>query len=157
MLTWLLPLISISTTSAQQCYTDSPGVFDCTHFVKNNLPSTVDVDAHCPFSDGICRSDTSNIMLDTGYIDSVRDLGINSPQDESIQFRAVLHCAPLKTQGYTIETSTPVENHTQYHYGPFLIGPERQNATEIVENLYTQYYSQAENQQRSQGKSFILR
>lgn len=146
-----LLLTSDFLPSAQQCYTDNLGVFDCTYFTKNNLPSKVDNSAPCPFPGEICRSDSSNILLDSGYIDSVKDQGMNGPKDESIQFRTVLHCAPLKTQGYVSNQATPANNYTQYHYGPLMDGStdgsglENQNATITVESTYSQYAKQEEN------------
>lgn len=146
-----LLLISNFLPSAQQCYTANLGVFDCTYFVKNTLPSKVDYRAPCPFPGEICRSHSSNILLDSGYIDSVKDQGINGPQDESIQFRTVLHCAPLETQGYVSNEATPSNNYTNYHYGPLMdastdgSGLEYQNATITVESTYSQYAKQEEN------------
>lgn len=125
--------------------------------MKNNLRATVDSSASCPFSDEICRTNSSNIILDSGYIDTVKDLGVNSPQDESVQFRTVLQCAPLETHGYTSTITTPADNFTQYYYGPFLNGPDIRNATFTVESLDSQYYRQADNPQSGDGRNVILR
>lgn len=144
-------------SSAQQCYSTTLSTFDCTYFVKNNLRGTVDSNAPCPFSDEICRSNSSNIILDSGYVDTVEDLGVNSPQDESIKFRTVLQCAPLETHGYTGTKTTPADNFTQYYYGLFLNGPDSQNATFTVESLDSQYYRQADNLQSGDGRNMILR
>lgn len=76
---------------------------------------------------------------------------MNGPKDESIQFRTVLHCAPLETQGYVSNQATPTNNYTQYHYGPLIDGStdesglENQNATITVESTYSQYDKQEEN------------
>ncbi|KAF4545925.1 Cytochrome p450 protein [Lasiodiplodia theobromae] len=42
----------------------------------------------------------SNIRIDTGYLDSNLDFGINTPRDQHWLYRRVTHCAPLKTEGY---------------------------------------------------------
>ncbi|KAI0839896.1 hypothetical protein F5Y06DRAFT_286321 [Hypoxylon sp. FL0890] len=87
---------------AQQCYnTNSPGMLDCNRFVAKRLPTqTIDYNATCPFDESICRSTDSNIYLDTGYIDSNSHLGLNTPDGQRFAWRYVLHCAPLKTEGY---------------------------------------------------------
>ncbi|ROW07011.1 hypothetical protein VPNG_06668 [Cytospora leucostoma] len=100
---------------AQQCYSgNAPGVFDCTNFVRDHIGGTIDNQAACPFHDGICRSNDSNIRLDSGYIDSREDFGLNMPDDQRIFFRQVLHCAPLNTQGSARNSSTSSDNYTQY-------------------------------------------
>ncbi|KAJ0116553.1 hypothetical protein J7T55_007533 [Diaporthe amygdali] len=139
---------------AQQCYSaDSPGMFDCAYFAKNHLPCTVDTQAACPFrSNSICRTNTSNIRLDTGYIDLSNDFGVNAPPDNNILFRAVLQCAPLETRGYTKPVEGPRDNFTAYNYGP----PNRANYTYMVESLDSQYNKQAGNMFRGTGSTFVL-
>lgn len=98
------------------------------------------------------------MILDTGYIDTVRDLGVNNPQDESIQFRTVLQCAPLETDGYTGSLATPTENYTQYYYGAFLNGPDILNSTFTVPTLDSQYFREDGNPQSGgAGMNMILR
>lgn len=142
--------------SAQQCYQNTAGLFDCTNFVKNNLPAMVDNQAPCPFQDGICRSNSSNIRLDTGLIDIMDDLGINAPDDERIQFRTVLHCAPLETRGYSSEQSTSGGNITAYHYGYSFALPPFTNATYAIKSVQSQY-NHAVNLTRQQwGENLIV-
>lgn len=155
----ILPTFSQSTRSAanyaQQCYSsDSPGMFDCTHFAKDHLSSTVDIQADCPFrNSSICRSNASNILLDSGYIDLNEDLGVNAAPDNNILFRAVLHCAPLETQGYTQPVKGPRDNFTTYNYGP---SPQT-DYTYMVEDLDSQYNKQAGNGFRGEGTTFIVK
>ncbi|OTA94888.1 hypothetical protein M434DRAFT_381929 [Hypoxylon sp. CO27-5] len=87
---------------AQQCYnTKDPGMLDCNRFTAERLPTQkIDYNASCPFEGQICRSDKSNMLLDTGYVDSSSHLGLNTPKGERFSWRYVLHCAPLKTEGY---------------------------------------------------------
>lgn len=145
---------------AEQCYSpdssrvsDSAGVFDCRYFAKDHLPSTVDNEAPCPFSEGICRSNDSNIRLDTGYLSLLNDLGVNGPPDQDIHFRAVLHCAPLESQDYTQQLYGPSHNLTAYNYGAHVNGS---NYTYVFETIESQYNSQAENAFRAEGKNFIV-
>ena len=79
---------------AQQCYsTDSTGTLDCNGFVKNRIASTVQFDAPCPFDESMCRG-TSNVLLDTGYIDSHSYFGVHAPANERVLYRGTLQCAP---------------------------------------------------------------
>ncbi|RDA91347.1 hypothetical protein CP533_0030 [Ophiocordyceps camponoti-saundersi (nom. inval.)] len=149
---------------AQQCYSaKSSGMFSCSTFVKNHLPATVDDQVPCPFSGGICRSNTSNLRLDTGYLDSQEHLGINSRPENRILYRAVLTCAPLVTEGYTSQVRTTHNNYTQYHYGLLsrlnrTLDSVPRNFTLQVESQYNQYHREADNSyQNPDGATFRLR
>ena len=110
---------------AQQCYYGdrdeeaAAGVFDCNSFVVPRIPvSKIVTNASCPFANGICRSESSNLLLDSGYIDSHKHLGMNAPKDKRVLFRQVTQCAPLRTDGYTSNFTSPEGlNYTMYHYG----------------------------------------
>lgn len=149
---------------AQQCYSpnstgisDSAGIFDCKYFVRDHLRSMVDNLADCPFhNSSICRSNSSNIRLDSGYISLLNDLGVNAPPDQDILFRQVLHCAPLETQGYTESVKGLLDNFTVYNYGPSQRNFSLSH-TYMIENLDAQYNKQLENPSRGRGNSFILK
>lgn len=129
---------------AQECYSsNATGILDCATFVKGHLPGTVDDQASCPFEGGICRSDDSNILLDTGYLDSREDFGVNSPDDQRVFFRATLQCAPLKTGGFAHNVSTASDNYTEYYYGPNTREPT--NFTWQIEDMNSQYIRQSDN------------
>ena len=69
-----------SLNYAQECYF-SNGSIDhpmCKNYVRSQLPYTVERNASCPFRKDICRTQTGNIRLDTGLLDSHWDLGLNS-------------------------------------------------------------------------------
>ncbi|KAF2140831.1 uncharacterized protein K452DRAFT_206604, partial [Aplosporella prunicola CBS 121167] len=104
---------------AQQCYDpDASGQLQCGTFIKKSLPINITKNAGCPFDDGICRNKNKNLVLDTGYIDSQKDLGINSPPQERFQYRNVLHCSPLVTRGYkAARNSSSGSTYTRYYYG----------------------------------------
>lgn len=113
----------------------------------------MDSQAACPFrNNSICRTNSSNIRLDTGYIDLNNDLGVNAPPDKNILLRAVLQCAPLETQGYTEPVQGPRDNFTAYDYGT----PARTNYTYMAESLDVQYNKQVGNPFRGDG-TFILK
>ncbi|KAH8886884.1 hypothetical protein GQ53DRAFT_874475 [Thozetella sp. PMI_491] len=126
-----------SINYAQQCYSaNRTGVFGCESYVVPRLSSSVDTQAPCPFADTICRSNNSNLRLDSGYIDSHIDLGLNSPPDQRILFREVFHCAPLKTQGYKSNLSDQYINYTAYNYGPILVAPTKNNVSVLGNYTY---------------------
>jgi hypothetical protein len=114
-------MVQSAAEYARQCYLANASSFlNCDTFVQSRLASSIDINANCPFDNAICRSSTSNLRLDTGVLDSREAFGVNSPDDERIGFRMALHCAPLKTEGFSNETSNYSRNYTQYYYGkPF--------------------------------------
>lgn len=110
---------------AQQCYFSSDSsMVDCNRFVVPRLAAaSIDYSAECPFESKMCRSNTSNLRIDSGYIDSNRDLGMNAPPEERFMWRTVLHCAPLATEGYRSNvTNEHNQTFIRYHYGRTL-GP----------------------------------
>lgn len=134
--------INDAANYAVECYSSNgTGLFDCTTFVKGHLPGTIDDEAGCPFPGDICRSNNSNIFLDSGYLDSCEDLGWNTPDSEKLFFRETVHCAPLKTAGFARNVSTVSDTYTEYYYGPNL----ESNFTWKVEDLDAQYLRQSDN------------
>lgn len=145
--------LSNAANYAQQCYSvNMSRAFDCTTFVQPSLPSIIDRNAPCPFDHGICRSNTSNIHLDTGHIDSSQFLGINAPRSERILFRSTLTCAPLVTENYSDNITLPSGNFTRYYYGPSHIF-EDQNFTYQAPDLSTQYPVISDYHTQGRGKN----
>lgn len=99
----------------------------------------MDSQAPCPFVESICRSNSTNLILDTGFINTDTHLGINAPPEERLLMRHVLKCAPLLTEGY----SSRHGNYTRYNYGAQWRRTESDvpiaNYTYEVESLNTQY------------------
>lgn len=107
---------------AQQCYggieTDSPRVYGCGTFVQPQLLPRIQKNASCPFDATMCKSQDRNLLIDTGYLDSHDVFGINAPPQERFQYRRVVHCAPLSTEGYTSQYNLSSDrSFTRYHYG----------------------------------------
>lgn len=128
---------------AQRCYSNNSDEYlNCGSFVKNKLSAfTIDKTAGCPFRNGICRETSKNLHIDTGYLDSHSDFGLNTPPDQRILWRNVLHCAPLVTNGFTSSRNTPsLGNLTFYDYGP-LIGDviSVRNHTYAAQSVESQY------------------
>ncbi|KAL9116911.1 MAG: hypothetical protein Q9187_006560 [Circinaria calcarea] len=92
-----------SASYAQECYKNSTTIQNCPTFLQKSLPWTSDHSAECPFPGGekICLSNSTNLRLDTGYINSNFDLGINSPHEDRFLYRRVTECAPLNIKDYS--------------------------------------------------------
>ncbi|OCL08920.1 hypothetical protein AOQ84DRAFT_388517 [Glonium stellatum] len=86
---------------ALQCYADALNPEDCRQYVKPNLPITLDANASCPFAEEMCKTKSNNLILDTGYLDSHHDLGINAPPKDRFQLRFVHQCAPVVSEGFS--------------------------------------------------------
>ncbi|KAI0972038.1 hypothetical protein F4678DRAFT_479021 [Xylaria arbuscula] len=112
--------ISTAAIQASQCYSNnSEGVASpsCKTFVYPRLQAKVDRNAACPFGD-LCRSKDSNLLFDTGLLDSHKDFGINAPEKERFLLRTVTHCAVLKTHGYqSLVNISQDRSYIQYSYG----------------------------------------
>ena len=127
-----------SMAYAQRCYRETANPRDCSIFIQPSLQWTADHNATCPFPGGedICLSNSDNLRLDSGYIDSDRDLGINSPPHTKVLYRSVAECAPLKTKGYTAN-NTFLGNKVNDTYVPPNVGSTGNSTSrEIIEYLY---------------------
>lgn len=154
---WLSQSKKNSANYAQQCYSsNSSGTLECATFVKSRLGFTSNLNASCPFSDSICRSDDSNLLLDTELISS-DDLGINLPIDQRMYYRQVLHCAPLRTDGFKDNVSKKYSNYTRYYYGRSdIAGLYYTNWTFEAESLDIKYSRKASDQQWEGGTGFDI-
>ena len=95
-------ITTASASYAQQCYGSTTKDQECSVFIQNQLPQTMSRNASCPFpgKNKICKQD-SNIRIDSGFIDSHKHFGINSPPKDRFTYRSVIECGPLRTEGYT--------------------------------------------------------
>jgi hypothetical protein len=105
---------------ALMCY--QPGYAEhlqkCQTHVKPALLYTMDTNASCPFSNTICRQPTGNLLADTGYLDSLQDIGINT--EPRFSFRMKRHCAPLNMKNFSTAYSDPrqpSDKYMRYNYG----------------------------------------
>ncbi|KAH8901160.1 hypothetical protein GQ53DRAFT_584347, partial [Thozetella sp. PMI_491] len=138
---WFLRITSSSATYAEKCYGLGDGqssALDCAAFIQKQLPTVVSTNASCPFKDNICQSNDSNLVIDTGYLDSNDHFGLNTAPNQRFQYRDVTYCAPLQTEGYVSNFNYSTDNsYTRFYYGPRLNGSSIvRNATE---NLTYQY------------------
>lgn len=124
----------------QECYSDFSGLRGCNKFVVERIPSFIDRSAPCPFEKKFCRSQTANIVLDTGYVDSHRHFGINAALMERILFRSVVHCSPIITEGFSKPyMDESGQNYTLYNYGPGWGLTDGNDSTIKVKDIQSQY------------------
>lgn len=147
----------------QECYrtNQSTATPACNKFVRSSLATlSKNTTANCPFQDQICRNPRSALRLDSGYIDSNDDLGLNAPKNERFAYRYVLNCAPLETKNYTSHVEGFGRGWDRYHYGMKFLGPSNNrtasvNYTYETEDLDSQYIGKEGT--NSEGKTLGLR
>jgi len=125
----------------QACYntTSITDLATCRFYASSSLTSAVNLDRPCPFSNtSVCAAPRA-IQVDTGFIDSDGDLGINAPTDSHIRFRKLLTCVPtlVEEQFSSNWTNTPppgldvAGDAFKYYY----LGPSNQgNFTWVMDN-----------------------
>jgi hypothetical protein len=132
---------------ARSCYGAASNVSNsqqCTSYVKQQIKWDVNPNASCPFVDNICvLNGTKSFQMDTGYINSHADLGINAIAENRILYRRITTCAPVHTAPFVEIVNTTVDvpqygsNIPQllenYYMGPY---PGLQNFT-YQYNVYT--------------------
>lgn len=89
-----------SLNYARYCYNGNVLKQNCKTYIKDRLQYSKRLNVSCPFSNGMCLHNASVIQLDTGYLDSHNDFGINAAPDDRFAYRSVATCAPLKRDGY---------------------------------------------------------
>ncbi|KAH6679979.1 hypothetical protein F5X68DRAFT_244953 [Plectosphaerella plurivora] len=96
----------------RNCYSDSGLAGNsnvCRLFTTKSIPVKSEGGVDCPFANEVCEGGKSAIRLDTGLIDSNRDLGINSSPGDRLWFRRVMTCVPvLAEEKYSTDWETTV-------------------------------------------------
>lgn len=103
------------------CYRKSGSADSCRKFVRDILPVTVTSGIPCPFpgKNRICHSPTAALRLDSGFLNSHFDLGINSPPSSRFLYRTVNECAPIRSEGYTYSNSMKPPWSVHFLYGHY--------------------------------------
>lgn len=78
------------------------------------LPYNAETNAPCPFDAILCKNSTGNLVMDTGYIESNKDLGING--GPRFNLRQERQCAPLVTDGYKRNVTEEERSIVRYYY-----------------------------------------
>lgn len=138
--------VTVYSNYALQCYNGnlSTSADDCQPYIQAKLKATVTRNASCPFANEMCKSQTDNLIIDSGFIDSHKDLGINAPSENRFQLRMVHQCAPLVTGRFTnISTGeNTTEQFQRYWYGAL---DDRVNFTQEVSLNDTNSYADLKN------------
>lgn len=99
----------------QNCLAESQSLPECNLFKQLRLNWTATTSNPCPFGDLCLGPSNGTLYLDTGMIDSRRDLGINSRNEDRIQWRKNVSCVPITTKGYS-KNGTSTVRYTDVHY-----------------------------------------
>lgn len=130
---------------ARSCYGGSYDVLSCSKLPKPSIATTVNINAPCPFADGMCiTGDMGAFEITTQKIDSLYDLGINSRHSDRLEMQKVATCAPVVQDGFTqtlpggSESGIGLEGDTIYQ---FMYGPSKMGTTDINMTDYTHQYN----------------
>lgn len=112
------------------CYDTESKSPQCNSFVQQRILWHTNANASCPFKSGFCSfSDTAALELDTKYIDSHKDIGVNAPSKDRVYYRRVATCAvldPESVQKHTAESQNDLNTYPTYQYrlGPSVYSDE---------------------------------
>jgi hypothetical protein len=116
----------IAASYSRTCYGGNHKMnkLQCSTYATPTLTRTAVTNASCPFDESMCK-DGLVYQLDTGLIDTHKDLGINMPSSGRVGFRKVSTCAPLIQDGFVINTTSDGldgmglegDNVRKYNYG----------------------------------------
>jgi len=101
------------------CYREPGSADSCRSFVRDTLPVTITRGIDCPFpgKERMCYTPTAALRLDSGFLNSHSDLGINSPPSSRYLYRTVNECAPIRSEGYTYTNTTTTPSSVHFLYG----------------------------------------
>ncbi|KAI9885824.1 MAG: hypothetical protein M1823_002354 [Watsoniomyces obsoletus] len=81
----------------QLCYDNPRNTPACNRFVRPSISWKKDVNATCPFDPALCLlGNRTSMSMDTGYLDSLTDFGINLRPSDRVIYRRVTTCAPIR-------------------------------------------------------------
>jgi hypothetical protein len=113
--------------------------------------------ASCPFDGKMCK--TGSVIVDSGLLNSNKDLGINMPDDAQFSIRTTSQCAPIIQEGYTSvvnQTSYPDIPLLRFHYGNYsspLNGTTTKDFVfQAASNVSYAYYEGSDMQVRRNGR-----
>lgn len=122
--------VQLSYEYAQECYMSTPvknqKSSTCSTMKKAKIPWQV-AEGLCPFADHLCQSGSQALVLDTGYIDSYDDLGINAKPQDRLKYRRITSCAVVNGTGRVIGWDGQISNSNDEpesrefayaHFGP---------------------------------------
>ena len=101
---------------SRACYGKSSGGLQCGQFPKPNIPWRNRTNVPCPFKGNICKDGVGGFEMDTGFMDSLETLGINSKASEALQLRKITSCSVLRTKEYEHEYNETYPGNEVEHF-----------------------------------------
>jgi hypothetical protein len=130
-----------AATYVRQCYRENATSPACGVYYRPSLSFTTSSNVSCPFAPSVCcPNNQSAFSMDTGLVDSLLDLGVNSRPDHQIKYRRVTTCSPVYYKPWFRIVNGTVRNQIIYTEA----GPTYQGSYN-----YTFYYNS-----RSAGNGF---
>lgn len=97
---------------ASQCYHNQDVRLGCTGLTIQQLPYQTFANATCPF-DKMCKTGPEGAFrVDTGLINSLQHLGVNSAKADRVDFQIVTTCAPIDIDDYATYAKEQYLNST---------------------------------------------
>ena len=109
---------------------------ECSILAKPNFLGQQEIyyNQPCPFSPEMCLdSDAGAITIDSGLVNTNKDLGLNSRKGNAINYQRITTCAPLQTQQFSWTEPGYYDGDIMmyYNYGQVI------NGTDGIETEYT--------------------
>ncbi|KAK5050013.1 hypothetical protein LTR84_004132 [Exophiala bonariae] len=134
--------VQLSYEYAQECYMSTPvnnqKSSTCSTMKKAKIPWQA-AEGPCPFAENLCQSDSKALVLDTGYIDSYNDLGINAEPKDRLKYRRITSCAVVNGTGRVIgwdgQTSNSNDDPDSREFAYARFGPSTYKNTDYTYSL----------------------
>lgn len=125
--TWLTKTGREARAYVETCYGNSSlqqAQGTCSNFPAGQIPYYMSSGQPCPFDDSMCiTGPNTSFTMDTGYIDSHKILGINSPLSDRISIRKVATCSVLQSSDYSNSTKITDTDGTVFRQHHLWFGP----------------------------------
>lgn len=109
--------MNMALSYAAQCYNgESNALSECGVLINTRLKTSKTRHTDCPFG-SLCKANTTSIAMDSGIIDSHKDLGMNTPQSQRFALRNTWQCSVLETRGHTsVMNVSSTQSFKMYNY-----------------------------------------
>jgi hypothetical protein len=88
-------LNSAANYTQQYYLSGSSDILSYRRFAIKKVPWVTETNILYLFENGLYRTNQSNILLDTGHLDTNDIFGLNAPMNERLSLRYILYCALL--------------------------------------------------------------
>ncbi|OCT54650.1 hypothetical protein CLCR_02783 [Cladophialophora carrionii] len=113
--------VQLSLEYAQKCYfaqSSAPNMSSTCKTFKTPSLSTSCENGTCPFPSYLCHDNSKTAVLDTGYLDSHHDLGINAKPQDRLRYRRVTTCTVINDTNYVTGWNDKVVNTSSAQVSP---------------------------------------